>query len=734
MLHFEGIHFHALPPEFAVPGGPPIVEAGMNPGSPAAIRSWTAKQIALDRGLDPVVTDDLKYAIERHLYHYGRQFRYGYEGGMGQTRSPQEALAILERIVPEIFRIESDPRWIERAVEPYRGKRILFNNTYINRGIGTANHQRIYGDFLERAGWTQVPPPWSDPSSPNEEWLRLREILALFESTQDAAFELLVHPEYQGILARIEAILESLYATAPLQGLIAPYAETLFERASLRLFNKLGKVSMVAMHSALPGVISPEMLGPARHIVVWGDAAADSFAASGVDRARIVVSGHPLLDKLPRPVPQPDFADCLVLSRSQFGAPIGDHPIHQNRGELVQYLDEVERVLKRLGVRKARLRPHPSESPAWYREFADARFYTIDEEPLDASLARAGVVIGATTSVLLDAHVAGKPYVVYEPREMVHGDDLGTPLVPPFDGSVPGVPFADSVDGLERLLRNPLPSDNSFWKGFLAVPPRPEAILAALEQGPARATPVADTPEAALRRAESRVAAPVVPRDQAIVDAVRPYTMTPPARIQTLIRLVDHISAEDIPGDMVECGVWKGGSIMSAAIRLLDNRCSTRDIYLYDTFEGMSEPTENDVSPEGKRAAELLRANPKDKANHIWAYSPLEDVKRHMDSTGYPSMRVRYVQGKVEDTIPGILPGRIALLRLDTDWYESTLHELEHLYPLLVPGGVLVLDDYGFWQGARKAVDEYFAKLPHPPELHIIHDGVDDSARWCVKP
>jgi hypothetical protein len=101
-----------------------------------------------------------------------------------------------------------------------------------------------------------------------------------------------------------------------------------------------------------------------------------------------------------------------------------------------------------------------------------------------------------------------------------------------------------------------------------------------------------------------------------------------------------------------------------------------------------------------------------------------------MDSTGYPQNRVRFIKGRVEETVPGEAPEQIALLRLDTDWYESTQHELEYLFPRLAPGGVLILDDYGHWAGARKAVDDYIAlhKLP------LLLCRIDMSGRIAIKP
>jgi O-methyltransferase len=106
----------------------------------------------------------------------------------------------------------------------------------------------------------------------------------------------------------------------------------------------------------------------------------------------------------------------------------------------------------------------------------------------------------------------------------------------------------------------------------------------------------------------------------------------------------------------------------------------------------------------------------------------LAEVQAAMRSTGYPEHQIGYVSGRVEETIPESAPSEIALLRLDTDWYGSTRHELEHLYPRLVSGGVLIVDDYGHYAGARQAVDEYFAGRP------ILLARVDYTGRMAVKP
>lgn len=220
--------------------------------------------------------------------------------------------------------------------------------------------------------------------------------------------------------------------------------------------------------------------------------------------------------------------------------------------------------------------------------------------------------------------------------------------------------------------------------------------------------------------------------DKATLDTyhkVKPYTMTTPERIASLCNAVNYLVKNNIQGDFVECGVWRGGSTMAAIDTLIKAGDTKRDIYLYDTFEGMSEPTELDKVFTGTGADELMNSSQKEDPTSVWCYSALEEVQANVGTLKYPKQLIHYVKGKVEDSIPQTLPGKIALLRLDTDWYESTKHELEHLYPLLVPGGVIIIDDYGHWEGARKAVDEYIEgnKLP------LLLNRIDYTGRIGVK-
>ncbi len=152
-----------------------------------------------------------------------------------------------------------------------------------------------------------------------------------------------------------------------------------------------------------------------------------------------------------------------------------------------------------------------------------------------------------------------------------------------------------------------------------------------------------------------------------------------------------------------------------------------RELHLFDTFQGMTEPTERDRKLKGDRADELLETSAKN--TWVWAIASIEDVREGLQTLPYPYERFHLVKGPVEETIPEHCPEKIALLRLDTDWYESTRHELEHMYDRLQPGGILIIDDYGTWQGSKEATDEFVAGLDKP--LMLMRAG---RSRIAVKP
>jgi O-methyltransferase len=192
----------------------------------------------------------------------------------------------------------------------------------------------------------------------------------------------------------------------------------------------------------------------------------------------------------------------------------------------------------------------------------------------------------------------------------------------------------------------------------------------------------------------------------ATINAVRPWSMVKHEGLNALILATRYVTKHKVPGAIVECGVWRGGSMQAVARTLLSLDDTSRDLCLFDTFEGMPAPTAEDVRTDTGESAKYM-LDTTDRLDLVWCVADLADVQAGLAPLGYPEEKIHYVVGKVEETLPAEAPEEIALLRLDTDWYSSTKHELEHLYPRLVPGGVLLIDDYGDWDGCRKAVEEF---------------------------
>ena len=219
------------------------------------------------------------------------------------------------------------------------------------------------------------------------------------------------------------------------------------------------------------------------------------------------------------------------------------------------------------------------------------------------------------------------------------------------------------------------------------------------------------------------------PFERELIQQTAQTTMTSPERLLALIRAVEYVVTNQIEGDVVECGVWRGGSMFAAARSLLHFGDWSRRLWLYDTFEGMSIPTERDVDMSGVPARELLINDDIHDPKGVWCLSTLEEVKKHLEESCYPEKQICYIEGKVEQTLPETTPEKISILRLDTDWYESTRCELEYLFPLLSSGGILIIDDYGHWQGCRKAVNEYFSSRG----IRIFLSRIDYTGRIAIK-
>jgi hypothetical protein len=199
---------------------------------------------------------------------------------------------------------------------------------------------------------------------------------------------------------------------------------------------------------------------------------------------------------------------------------------------------------------------------------------------------------------------------------------------------------------------------------------------------------------------------------------------------------LNYILENKIEGCLVECGVYQADFQIIWITELMKNNL-TRDIYLFDTFSGMTEPSDLDYTCKGaihyhmdKNALKKWWENEKiNKDTNGICYYPLRKVQYRLKSTGYDEDYLHYIVGDVMDTLQDKknIPEKIAILRLDTDWYESSKYELEQLYDNVVEGGVIIFDDYYHWEGQRKATDEFFKSRNLNFEFKSIGNGKTSS-------
>ena len=203
------------------------------------------------------------------------------------------------------------------------------------------------------------------------------------------------------------------------------------------------------------------------------------------------------------------------------------------------------------------------------------------------------------------------------------------------------------------------------------------------------------------------------------------YSMASWERLYANINSIKYLVNSQIEGAIVECGVWRGGSMLTMLETLKHYSVINRDIYLYDTFTGMSTPSKEDGIFAHEKFKELQTGE--DKSN--WCCADLNDVKSTINLSEYPNEKLHYVKGKIEDTVPGTIPDEISLLRLDMDWYSPTIHALTYLYPKVQSGGVIILDDYGHWDGCKQAVDRFVEEN----DVNLLLNRIDYTGRIAIK-
>lgn len=395
---------------------------------------------------DPWLLDLLKYELDKRIYYYGAHFSRPHEtpsfkGHLGRLRS------LLRNAVLNVKRGEG-------AWNP--GPRVC-SGAYFS-----------FNSALERDGFSVRQVPWKASKRLLRDDALYAKLATARYLLDTADFKELLSPAFSRLAADLREGLKRYFVDNSVSALVVPYDLPFFERLAIEVFRELGRPSFVSLHG-LPGRYNRIDDNRADYLLVWGDKIKANYVAAGFKESKIYVTGHPDYGTLPGKVEPGSLERVLVISKSMGGAQHSAEEILSDRGNLPLYLYSVRRALRALGVKSARLRLHPSESAGWYEKFLDGDFYRIDRGPLSLSLERASMVIGPTSTVFVEAMVAGREYVVYEPA--AGGRDLiNYPLVPPFDGSCPGLAAIHDEQGLAGRLSSRSGVEAAVLGGYIKAP------------------------------------------------------------------------------------------------------------------------------------------------------------------------------------------------------------------------------------------------------------------------
>jgi len=400
-------------------------------------------------GLDPDILDTLKYELDKRIYYYGGHFSAPFERSVLEER-----LVSLHAMVKGLFLAYGKGQKSASDLDPVAR---ISSNAYF-----TFNASLCAGGFAVSGA------PWLMRRNELGDSRLYGKISAVRSCLESADFKEIISERFFGKIRELKSELKSYYLRERISALIVPFDMPFFERLAINIFRELGRSSFVSLHG-LPGRYNAVDDNRADYLLVWGEKIKEYYVRAGVPESKIFVTGHPAYRAPQGGALRFSFEDVLVISKSMAGAQQSSEEILGDRGNLLLYLYSVRKALAELGVKRARLRLHPSESAVWYRRFIDDDFYVIDRAPLDHSLSRASLVIGPTSTVFVESLIKGVNYLVYEPA-LAGRDVMNYPLVPPFDGTERGVPVANDERGLAVLLKTRTAVTPEALSGFIRAP------------------------------------------------------------------------------------------------------------------------------------------------------------------------------------------------------------------------------------------------------------------------
>jgi len=392
--------------------------------------------------IDKRTIDSLNYELNKYIYYFGNHFRYPLEA---HKKNPVIYLKqILYGILHESFHNLNE------------------KNTIVSNAYFFLNRE------LENIGYRVVKPKWHNNGIRFVNSKLQKEINYFKKSFFKKNFYSFFQKEFIDRLDNLKSVLKEYYSTNS-SGLFVPNDMSFFENFSLQIFNDLHKPNFVFLHG-LPGRYNTIDDNRAQYLIVWGNKIKENYINVGVDEKKIFVAGHPYYKKFIQKELKFDLSNILILTKSVNGAPIiTNDNILSDRSNSVLYLYSVQTVLEKLNVKKVRFRPHPSESPNWYFKFIDTDFYVLDNKSFPKAIQESSLVIGPTSTTILESTYYGVNYVIYELAQN-NIDLTNYKLAPPFDGSDSRIPVAKSEDDLFRIIKNKEKVNSDFFYDYIQTP------------------------------------------------------------------------------------------------------------------------------------------------------------------------------------------------------------------------------------------------------------------------
>ena len=374
--------------------------------------------------------DDLKYELDRRIYHYGDQFKNN------NDNNP----TVIKNLLRKQYRISRALLKSTQNINKYEN--IAINNSYFS-----------LKDDLKKFNYRPIDVPWVCSYSKISLYLDLLKFQSILDNIK---FDSILLPDSFQLYKQIQNSLLEYYAKSNVKILCLYNDMCSFEKMSINIFKKLKKPSYVFLHG-IPGRYNNVDENRTDYLVVWGKKIKDNFVNAGIKENKILISGHPSYRNydLSKINLKSGLDNILVLSKSMFLSPPGNKVQLTDRGNLILYLLEIEEVLKRKNVKSVTFRPHPSENIEWYYKFISRNFFKPDlNKNITDSIKKSTLVIGSTSTSFIDALMNNVNYIIYEPTYKKL-DLINYPLFPPFDNSDERAIVATSKEQLlEKINKN----------------------------------------------------------------------------------------------------------------------------------------------------------------------------------------------------------------------------------------------------------------------------------------